>query len=91
MEEKKMTVRVIRAGEMSFDETSYKSVDKELFDMLVDMKSENVDEEVEKLPEMYYFKDKTAYANTAWKYDIDAEKPVYVDSKGGIFCFRSAN
>ncbi len=77
-------------GDFNFDESGYKAVDKELFDMLVDMKSENPEVETETLPEMFYFKDKTAYANTAWKYDIDAEKPVYVDSKGQIFCFRSA-
>ena len=89
MEDNKFQVRVYRCGDMTFDEASYKQVDKELFDMLVDMKSTNPEEEVETLPEMFYFKDKTAYANTAYKYDIDSEKPVYVDSKGQIFCFRA--
>lgn len=89
MEEKNLRVRVNKSGDMTFDESAYKAVDKELFDMLVDVKTENPDEENVVLPEMFYFKDKTVYANTAYKFDIDEEKPVYVDGKGQIFCFRA--
>ena len=86
--EEKTIVTLVKMGDFTFDESSYKPVDKKLFDMLVDMKSDNPEVEKEPQPEMFYFKDKTAYANTAYKYDIDEEKPVYVDGKGQIFCFR---
>ena len=86
--EEKMMVTLVKMGDFTFNEESYKAVDKGLFDMLVDMKSENPEEERDELPEMFYFKDKTEYANTAWKYDIDETKPVYVNDKNQIFCFR---
>ena len=86
--EEKMIVTLVKMGDFTFNEESYKAVDKSLFDMLVDMKSENPEEERVELPEMFYFKDKTEYANTAWKYDIDEAKPVYVNDKNQIFCFR---
>lgn len=75
-------------GEFTFNEASYKPVDKKLFDMLVDAKTENPEEEKEVLSEMFYFKCKADYAETAWMYDIDETKPVYVNDKNQIFCFR---
>ena len=87
--EEKTIVTLVKMGDFTFDESAYKPVDKNLFDMLVDMKSDNPEAEKEPQPEMFYFKDKTAYTNTAYKYDIDEEKPVYVDGKGQIFCFRA--
>lgn len=84
-----MKVTLVKMGDFTFEEKSYKSVDKSLFDMLVDVKSENVGAEGEEsLPEMIYFKDKTDYANTAWKCNIDETKPIYVNDKNQIFCFR---
>ena len=87
MEEKKI-VTLVKMGDFTFDESLYKSVDKSLFDMLVDMKSENPEVAAAEREEMLFFKDKAEYANNAWKYTIDESKPVYVNDKGQIFCFR---
>ena len=90
MEEKaKFQVTLVQVADFSFDEASYKTVDKSVFDMLVEVKSPNPDvKDSQGVPEMYCFKDKNDYANNAWKCDIDASKPVYVSDKGRIFCFR---
>lgn len=86
--EEKQKVTLIQMGEFTFNEASYKPVDKKLFDMLVDAKTENPEEEKEVLSEMFYFKCKADYVETAWMYDIDDTKPVYVNDKNQIFCFR---
>ena len=85
--ESKNIVTIVKMGDFTFDESSYKKVDKSLFDVLVDAKSEG-DESNAHHPEMFFFKDKTEYANASWKYDIDDTKPIYVNDKNQIFCFR---
>ena len=90
--EEKFKITLINKADFVFDERSYKTVDKPLFDMLVGAQTgEEKGEEPEELPEVYVFKNKDEYVKNAWKYDIDATKPVYVNDKNQIFCFRGWN
>lgn len=85
--EEKITVTLEKIGDFVFDEGSYRTVDKSLFDTLVDARTEG-DDGSEGQPKMVFFKDKVDYANNAWKCNIDASKPIYVNEKNQIFCFR---
>ena len=85
----KMKITLVNKAEFTFDEASYKTVDKSVLDMLVGAMSTNPDAEGnEPLPEVYVFKSKEEYAKTSYKFDIDETKPAYVNDKGQIFCFR---
>lgn len=88
--EGKYKITLVNKADFVFDEQAYKTVDKSLFDMLVGAMSTNPDSETEeeKLPEVYVFKNKDEYAKNAYKFDIDETKPVYVNEKNQIFCFR---
>lgn len=85
--EGKTMVTLVKKADFTFDENSYKSVDKSLFDMLVDVKTPEDNEGAVAKPEVIVFKDKAEYANSAWMYNIDETKPVYVNDKNQIFCF----
>lgn len=78
-------VTLIKKGQFVFDPGKYKSVDKGLFDMLVDAQPGFDGEE---LPIVYYFKNKSEYAKEAGNYDISDDEPIYIDDKNQIFCFR---
>ena len=85
-----MKITLVNKAEFNFDENAYKTVDKSVLDMLVGAMSTNPDAEDsdKQLPEVYVFKSKDDYAHNAYKFDIDEEKPAYVNDKGQIFCFR---
>lgn len=85
----KMKITLVNKAEFTFDESAYKTVDKSVLDMLVGAMSTNPDDEkTEGLPEVYVFKTKDEYAKMSYKFDIDETKPVYINDKGQIFCFR---
>lgn len=78
-----MLVNLVKEANFEFDESKYKAVDKEVFDMLIEPTETKTDAEAD----IIVFNDKNEYQEKSLRYSIDEQKPIYVNAKKQIFCF----
>lgn len=82
-----MNVRLYKQDEADFNlqEEKCEKLSYKTLCMLTDYK-EGV-EEASNSPKMVAFKTKEEFQKEAWRYDIDTDKEVLINSKGSIFCY----
>jgi hypothetical protein len=82
-----MNVRLYKQDEADFNlqEEKCEKLSYKTLCMLTDYK-EGV-EEASNSPKMVAFKTKEEFQKEAWRYNIDTDKEVLINSKGSIFCY----
>lgn len=82
-----MNVRLYKQDEADFNlqEEKCEKLSYKTLCMLTDYQ-EGV-EEASNSPKMVAFKTKEEFQKEAWRYNIDTDKEVLINSKGSIFCY----
>jgi hypothetical protein len=82
-----MDVRLYKQNEANFNlqEEKCEKLSYKTLCILTDYKEGH--EEATDIPKMVAFKTKEEFQEEAWKYDIDTDKEVLINSKGSIFCY----
>lgn len=80
-----MIINLIKEANFEFDESKYKSVERDVFDMLVEPDEAQGDPAPES--NVIVFNDKNEYKEKAHMYNLDDTRPIYINSKKQIFCF----
>ena len=81
-----MNVKLYRQDEADYtiDENKCEKISYKTLCMLTDYKECHEDSS---LPKMVVFKTKEDFQKDAWRYDIDSDKEILINSKGSIFCY----